>query len=464
MIFSSFTFLCYFLPVVLLGYCVLPGIHLRNLFLLASSLIFYGWNDFKYLIYLFAIIGVTYFFALLIAHKETRHKKLFLGSGIFFILSGLFYFKYANFTLSNFAALFHANWSVPDVVMPIGISFYTFQAISYLVDVYRGGAVQKNFLKLALYISLFPQLVAGPIVRYATIKDQLSKRAYSLEDIYMGFRRFLVGLGKKIIIADTLGLSVDRIFNTSLETLSVGIAWSGILFYTLQIYFDFSGYSDMAIGLGKMFGFTFPENFNYPYVSKSISEFWRRWHMSLSSWFKEYVYIPLGGNRKGIIKTCFNLIIVFLLTGIWHGANWTFILWGIWFGIFIVLEKIVCSYFNTKHYFYSLFSWLYTMLIVVFGWVLFRSDSLSKALNYFKALFGQMNFQQELGISYYIRPGGWLIAGCAFLIALGTNRHFLFTSKPFIRFLNDVTLWGILLFCIILLTSNSYSPFIYFNF
>ena len=465
MIFSSFTFLCYFLPAVLLGYYILPNSHWHNLFLLIASFIFYGWNDYGYLIYLFAVIFLTYLFALLIANKSTKQKKLFLGIGIFFILSGLFYFKYAGFTLSGLATLFHLNWNIPAVIMPIGISFYTFQAISYLIDVYRGETVQKNVFKLALYISLFPQLVAGPIVRYAPIKDQLSNRSHSLESIYLGFRRFLIGLGKKIIIADTLGLSVDRIFNTPIETLSPGIAWAGILFYTLQIYFDFSGYSDMAIGLGKMFGFTFPENFNYPYISKSISEFWRRWHMSLSSWFKEYVYIPLGGNRNGIIRTCFNLMFVFLLTGIWHGANWTFILWGIWFGIFIVLEKIVAFHFSAKtHYFYSIFSWLYTMLIIVFGWILFRSNSLSVALNYFKALFGQITFQQELGISYYIRPGGWILAGCAFLIALGVNRYFLFTSKPFIRFINDIALCFILLFCVILLTSNSYSPFIYFNF
>ena len=291
MVFSSFTFLCYFLPAVLLGYYILPNSHWHNLFLLIASFIFYGWNDYGYLIYLFAVIFLTYLFALLIANKSTKQKKLFLGIGIFFILSGLFYFKYAGFTLSGLATLFHLNWNIPAVIMPIGISFYTFQAISYLIDVYRGEIVQKNVVKLALYISLFPQLVAGPIVRYAPIKDQLSNRSHSLESIYFGFRRFLIGLGKKIIIADTLGLSVDRIFNTPVETLSTGIIWAGILFYTLQIYFDFSGYSDMAIGLGKMFGFTFPENFNYPYISKSISEFWRRWHMSLSSWFKEYIFL-----------------------------------------------------------------------------------------------------------------------------------------------------------------------------
>ena len=469
MIFSSFTFLFFFLPIVLIVYSLLPFIRLRNLFLLVASLIFYAWSDFHYLNWLFQTIVITYICALCIKSELFKNKKIFLFLGILCILMGLFYFKYFEFTVSILDQILHRQKSVFNIVLPVGISFYTFQAISYLVDVYRGGSVQKNFFDLALYISMFPQLVAGPIVKYSSVQDQLQKREYSLEQLYLGFRRFLMGLAKKIIIADTLGMSVDKIFETPLATLSVGIAWIGIIFYTLQIYFDFSGYSDMAIGLGKMFGFEFPENFNYPYISRSVSEFWRRWHISLSSWFKEYVYIPLGGNRQNLRKTCRNLLIVFLLTGIWHGANWTFILWGLWWAFFIVLEKCLKTYLpqhikEKKNLFLLLFLHFYTLLVALFGWVLFRSSSLKQAFTYLKALFGRISFRQEFGASYYVRTGGWIVFGIGLLLALGAGKKMILPKSRLIRFLTDISLWVLLFCCLSFLTVTGYNPFIYFNF
>ena len=465
MVFSSFTFLCYFLPLTLLGYYIIPNLKLRNLFLLIASVIFYAANDYKCLFYLFNIIFATYICALFISKETSGLRKVFLLGGLVFIFGLLFYFKYTTFTLVTIGELLQKNWIVSQIVMPIGISFYTFQAASYLIDVYRGGAVQKNFFNLALYISMFPQLVAGPIVRYDSIKNELTNRTHSIENIYLGFQRFLVGLGKKIIIADVLGLSVDRIFTTPVENLSVQIVWVGIIFYSLQIYFDFSAYSDMAIGLGKMLGFKFPENFNYPYIAKSISEFWRRWHISLSSWFKEYVYIPLGGNKKGLKRTCFNLMIVFLLTGIWHGANWTFILWGVWYGIFIVIEKCVFQYFHVKmNIFYSILARLYTLFVVIIGWVLFKSDSIEHAYRYIKALFGCIPFQQKFGIDYYVRPGCWMIAILAIVLSLGITRFIPLLKNRKINLVYDLFLFATLFLCILLLTANSYSPFIYFNF
>ena len=465
MIFSSFIFLCYFLPTVFFIYFAIPGTKIRNLFLLIASLIFYAWSDCVYLVYLLGVILLTYLASVFMKKKIAPRLSFFLG--IFVILGGLFYFKYSCFTFSFIKQIAHADWSIPDIIMPIGISFYSFQAISYLIDVYRGGAFQKNILNLALYISMFPQLVAGPIVRYNTVATQLRKRSHTVDKLYTGFRRFLIGLGKKVIIADILGASVDRIFSTPVDSLSVPIVWTGMVFYALQIYFDFSGYSDMAIGLGRLFGFDFPENFNYPYISRSISEFWRRWHISLSSWFKEYIYIPLGGNRKGLKRTCFNLMLVFLLTGIWHGANWTFILWGIWYGVFIILEKCLRVYRPQSQLsspVLCVLSHAYTLMVVLLGWVLFRSDSIGNAYQYIKALFGLVSFKPAFGIAYYVRPGGWCMAAIAALGAIGCGRFLDTSSHKLVRAFSDIFLYLVFISCLIFLTANNFSPFIYFNF
>jgi len=314
MLFSSLTFLFCFLPAAVVGYYICPR-KLRNFFLLLASIFFYAWGEPRYLPVIFATITISYFGAL--AVERFKYKKILLTLFILLDLSLLFYFKYTNFFLENLNMIFHQKWSLK-VVLPLGISFYTFQALSYLVDVYRGQVkAQKNYLKIALYICLFPQLIAGPIVKYHDVADQIDNREETIDKVYYGIRRFIIGLAKKVLIANVVGKIADQIFALPINEFDAPIAWLGAISYTLQIYYDFSGYSDMAIGLGSIFGFKFLENFNYPYISQSITEFWRRWHMSLSTWFKDYVYIPLGGNRKGRIRTGINLIIVFFLTGFW---------------------------------------------------------------------------------------------------------------------------------------------------
>ena len=340
MLFSSMTFIYMFLPIVLLLYLVTKK-ELHNPILLVASIIFYAWGEPKYLAIMLLTIIINYYGAISI-DKFKKHKKLCLVMTIIANLSFLVYFKYFNFLIENCNGLFHSNISALNIIMPIGISFYTFQALSYVVDVYRGEVkAQKDFYKLALYICLFPQLVAGPIVKYHDVADQIDSREVNFEKVDLGVKRFIIGLSKKVLIANTMGAIADKIFTQAPDTFSHSIAWLGAVAYTFQIYFDFSGYSDMAIGLGLIFGFKFLENFNYPYISKSITEFWRRWHISLSTWFKQYVYISLGGNRQGKVKTIRNLGIVFLLTGIWHGAAWNFVVWGIWNGFFIILEKLL---------------------------------------------------------------------------------------------------------------------------
>lgn len=320
---------------------------------------------------------------------------------------------------------------------------------------------------------MFPQLVAGPIIRYESIENKLTQRTHTLTDIYSGCQRFLMGLSKKIIIADSLAFSVDKIFNTPLHNLSVFILWVGILFYALQIYFDFSGYSDMAIGLGRIFGFKFLENFNYPYLSKSVTEFWRKWHISLSSWFKEYVYIPLGRNRNGLQKTLRNILIVFFLTGLWHGAEYTFILWGLWHAFFIMLEKIILSlksFFNISLNFtksiYKIPLYIYTAFIVLIGWVFFRAPNLNYAFLYLKGLFNQINFKPEFGPGYYFSSGSWIICAIGIFLAIGIGKKLIMATSHY-KYFNicfDLFLLCSFFLSIVFLTSTSYSPFIYFRF
>ena len=332
------TFIFIFLPVVLAAYYLLRPAY-RNTVLLMASLFFYAWGEPRYLLIMLFTITINYCGAMLIDTYRSR-AKLILCLSILANLGILVYFKYTNFIFENINALFRGNLEFIHVIMPIGISFYTFQAMSYLVDVYRKDcSVQKNFYDLMLYIVLFPQMIAGPIVKYHDVEQQIKSRETTLEDFSAGLRRFIVGLAKKVLIANSMGAVVERIFTSDTATFSTPIAWLGAVAYTFQLYYDFSGYSDMAIGLGRMFGFRFLENFNYPYISSSITEFWRRWHISLSTWFKEYLYIPLGGNRCGNVRTYFNLFVVFVATGVWHGASWNFVLWGLWHGFFIILER-----------------------------------------------------------------------------------------------------------------------------
>lgn len=392
MVFSSTVFLFFFLPLLLLFYLVV-GKWARNLLLLGASLFFYAWGENIYVLLLLLSISMNYLFGVWMDHSRRNGKtgKLAFLTAITANLFLLGFFKYSSFLVENLNALFVAialpTVHPPSTHLPIGISFFTFQALSYIIDLHRGHfGVEKNPLNLALYISLFPELIAGPIVRYHDIAAQIIQRTVSFDYFVRGVQRFILGLGKKVLIANVLGRTADYLFSLPPDSIPIGLAWLGAITYTLQIYFDFSGYSDMAIGLAMMFGFKLKENFNYPYISQSIREFWRRWHISLSTWFRDYLYIPLGGNRNGLFRTNLNLLIVFLCCGLWHGANWTFIIWGLFHGIFLALERFnpYARFFNNLP---RLLRHAYTMVLVTIGWVVFRSESFSYAIAYVQAMF-----------------------------------------------------------------------------
>ena len=390
MIFSSIFFLYLFLPVTLVAY-YLAGTKLRNFILLIASLIFYAWGEMGYVFLMLFSITISWMFGLLIENSKETPKscKVWLTVGIIVNLLPLAFFKYGNFVVDslNFltSKLSLGTIETGQIHLPIGISFFTFQAISYIVDVYRNTtAVQRRFVNLALYISLFPQLIAGPIVRYHDVARQIVNRSVSLNDFQYGIQRFVIGLGKKVLIANNVGVVADHIFSLPAANLPAGLLWLGMLTYSLQIYYDFSAYSDMAIGLGRMFGFHFLENFNFPYSAKSIKEFWRRWHISLSSWFRDYLYFPLGGNRQGGGRTCVNLLIIFFLCGLWHGASWTFVIWGLYHGLFLVLERGPFGKFIDS--LPGVIRHLYVVLIVMVGWVFFRAETLEQAITYITSL------------------------------------------------------------------------------
>ncbi len=469
MLFSSMTFVFLFLPIVLLLYLVSKK-ELHNFILLCASIIFYAWSAPRYLAIIFLIILVNYFGALII-DKNQQKKKLYLIITISVNLCFLIYFKYFNFLIDNINSIFHQSIHPLNIVLPLGISFYTFQALSYLIDVYRGECKsQKDIYKLALYICLFPQLIAGPIVKYHDISEQIDSREVNFDKVNLGVKRFIIGLSKKMLIANTLGAVADKIFIQDPHNFSRLTAWIGSIAYTLQIYFDFSGYSDMAIGLGLIFGFKFMENFNYPYISKSLTEFWRRWHISLSTWFKQYIYIPLGGNKKGKINTIKNLAIVFLLTGIWHGANWTFIVWGIWNGFFIIIEKILnIKEFDSKPHslLINILRHFYCIFIFVLGWVIFRADNLNYAINYLKNMFGLLpvnkdNFLYEM--SYYADKIEIITFIAAIICAVPLFKNITDVKNKFLKILINV--WLLILFFLssVTIASTTYNPFIYFQF
>ena len=402
MVFSSVIFLFLFLPVTVAFYLI-SGPKYRNYLLLSASLIFYAWGEQAYVLLMLASVGINHVGGILIARfHPQRPARLILAGVVMLNICILAAFKYANFLIDNLNVLFDAI-SIPPLILnkihlPIGISFFTFQAMSYVIDVYRNPfLVQKKVSRLALYISLFPQLIAGPIVRYQDIAGQMEDRRMTLQDFSRGFERFVWGLGKKVLIANPLANRADEIFAIASGDLTTGLAWYGIGCYSLQIFFDFSGYSDMAIGLGRMFGFRFLENFQYPYISQSIQEFWRRWHISLSTWFRDYLYIPLGGNRKGPYRTYANLMFVFFLCGLWHGASWTFVIWGIFHGFFLVLERSGFGRFITG--LWRPFRHGYAMLVVTVGWVFFRAETLKSALRYLEAMAG---FAKGDGVIQYL--------------------------------------------------------------
>ena len=422
------------------------------------------------LIMISSIVG-NYLFALLInqldVKQKKKSKKVAFIFAIAFNLGLLIYFKYTNFLVGIIESIAKANFGLREVVLPIGISFFTFQAMSYVIDVYLNKIeCQKNPLLLALYISLFPQLIAGPIVKYSDIENQLKFRTESVDKFLQGIKRFIYGLAKKVLISNIVGGVAEKIFAFDVSMLSSFDAWAGIICYTIQIYFDFSGYSDMAIGLGKMFGFEFNENFNYPYTSLSVQEFWRRWHISLSSWFKEYVYIPLGGNRKGKVRTYLNLFIVFLLTGIWHGANYTFLLWGIFYGVFLVIERLFLGDLLKKNKFKPL-NWLYTMLVVVLLWVFFRAENVGYAFAFIGKMFSFSRGGIELAQIFGMMEIFALLFGIIFcgFAQRSLGKFYEKIKEKSWMFWADFGFQMILFVtCIMFLVNSSFNPFIYFQF
>ena len=482
MVFSSIIFLFLFLPITLLTYFPV-GKRFRNIFLLVASLFFYAWGETFYILIMLASIMANYLFGLLIAESRSHSRaKLFTCIAVAANLSLLVIFKYSNFLIENFNKLFAFFLSAPikvdPVHLPIGISFFTFQAMTYVIDIYRKEAlVQKNPINIGLYISMFPQLIAGPIVRYNSVARQIVSRTTSLDGFARGVERFIFGLGKKVLIANPVAVAADKIFAIPSEHLTFSLAWLGGICYTLQIYFDFSGYSDMAIGLGRMFGFTFPENFNYPYISKSIREFWRRWHITLSTWFRDYLYIPLGGNQRGTLRTYANLILVFFLCGLWHGASWNFVIWGLLHGLFLILERIGLK--KIINQIWSPFQIMYTLLVVIICWVFFRAETLTEALSFIFAMFGFATGDgiiQHLGL--YV--DNELIAAIAAGIIFSTP-IFPFIQKvwqhkteanalPFngsalvSAVTNLLVLVLVFLLSVMSLAAGAYNPFIYFRF
>ncbi len=468
MLFSSLVFIFVFLPLVVIFYYICPK-KFRNLILLISSVIFYAWGEPVYVLIMLGTILINYTGAIILDNiKFLPYKRAVLGLTVAVDLSLLFYFKYFNFFAENINRYLHGNIDFIHVVMPIGISFYTFQAISYVVDVFRGEVkAQKNIEKLALFITFFPQLIAGPIVKYLDICEQIENRKETFQDFILGLKRFIIGLSKKVIIANTLAEIADSVFVSGMNDCAMLVAWLGIIAYTLQIYFDFSGYSDMAIGLGRMFGFKILENFNFPYISKTITEFWRRWHISLSTWFKLYLYIPLGGNRKGIARTCLNLFVVFLITGFWHGAAWVFILWGLWHGLFIIFEKITGIAKKDFTTLQKIFAHVYTAFVVIIGWVFFRSESLNIALRYIASMFDFSTFVLSVGqLGEYLDNYKIIMLLAGIIGSTGVAKNIIeFGEVSSIRkaFVN-IYLLAIFFWCWCCLAASTYNPFIYFRF
>lgn len=466
MVFSSTIFLCVYLPLVLLGYYICPKKG-RNLFLLIVSLVFYAWGEPKYVFLMIFSILVNYIFGRLMDKNRGRQKrmKLMLVLSVVIDLGLLSVFKYTDFIITNVNAIFGSSFDLLNIALPIGISFYTFQAMSYTIDVYRDDVrVQKNLIDFGMYITMFPQLIAGPIVRYADVQDQLAERSVTTADFSEGVMRFVVGLGKKVLLANQMGAVWSEIYALGGDV-SALMAWTGAIAYTFQIYFDFSGYSDMAIGLGRMFGFKFPENFRYPYQSVSITDFWRRWHITLSTWFKEYLYIPLGGNRCGLARQALNLLIVWSLTGFWHGEGWNFVMWGLYYFVILFIEKLFLLKALDK--LPKLFRHVYALLLIVIGWVIFASDDVSVLLPYLGSMFGANGAVGGMDVYTLFTKAVLLIICCVastelpkrlFLSATGAmNEKAAFTIK-------SVMTIALLALSMILLIGDSYNPFLYFRF
>ncbi len=475
MLFTSAVFLFIFLPLVLVTYFLLPPKY-RNLCLLISSIIFYAWGE-KKLVVIMMITTVVDFYGAILIEKGKRKAGLLIT--VLFNLGLLFYFKYLNFTFDNIVSLLHemgleTGSSIPKIIMPLGISFLTFHSLSYVVDVYRGEIkANKSLVQFGTYIFLFPHLIAGPIVRYVTIHKELQYRDIGSDKFSEGIKRFIIGLAKKMIIANNCAYAADYILALPKDNLSTSLVWLAMIAYSLQIFYDFSGYSDMAIGLGKMFGFDFKENFNYPYISSSIREFWRRWHISLSTWFKDYLYIPIGGSRVSLPKIYLNLFIVFMVTGFWHGASWNFMIWGMFHGFFIVIEKVGLQKLLDR--IWVPVAHFYTLMIVLIGWVFFRADTLEMGLFYLGKMFSYsycatddavltLIFSKEtivamvIGISFSLPIYGWL--KMKILLLSQKNSKIEIYANIGYAFI----LLSLFVIACMKIAVNSYNPFIYFRF
>ena len=468
MLFSSIVFLFSFLPAVMILYYLLP-VRFRNVILLLASLVFYAWGEPVYLFLMLLSILFNYFSGLDIARnlQDKRAAKRSLVFNLIINLAVLGFFKYEGFVLDTLNGILPVHISYHALPLPIGISFYTFQILSYIIDVYRGNVkVQTNLPNFALYVTMFPQLIAGPIVQYADVDEQLASREISRTKFGEGSMYFIRGLAKKVLLANTSGMIFTEVSGLAKGNIAVMTAWLGAFAYMFQIYFDFSGYSDMAIGLGKMFGFEFNMNFNYPYVSKSITEFWRRWHISLSSWFRDYVYIPLGGNRVSKIKHIRNLLIVWFLTGLWHGAAWNFVAWGLYYGVILIIEKYLLSPVLDR--LPDVVRHIYSIVLVVIGWVLFFSSSFGQAADYIRVMFGAGAHGFADRESMYLLTSNlilWLILifGSTPLVHF-RYEHMLRTKKWNTTIINSVVYVALFIVCIAYLVTETYNPFLYFRF
>lgn len=475
MTFSSLVFLCIFLPIIFCLHSLIKNIKVRNAMLIVASLIFYAFGE---PVYVFLMIGSAIFNYLSALMMGRAHKKVVLTVSVIINIGILAIFKYTGFIVNTLNSAIGLRIPVPQIALPIGISFFTFQALSYVIDVYRSEVeIQHNFFKVLLYISFFPQLIAGPIVKYRDISEEIDNRIVRAEEVAPGLRRFICGLGKKVLIANAMAVAADAVFSQDPNGLNILSAWIGALAYLMQIYFDFSGYSDMAIGMGRMFGFHFKENFKYPYAAHNVKEFWRRWHISLSSWFKDYVYIPLGGNRKGKARTVINKVIVFFLTGLWHGANWTFVIWGLFHGLFSLLEEVIPVIKRLPR----IISHIYLMLVVTVGFVIFRADTILQGFGVIGKMFTGFTFTRD-NMSFAIRQLtpyfifmmliAIIICGPIQKFVIGERNRYTKVAetetidKKYVR--TEAILYILttlmLIWCIIRLSSGSYNPFIYFRF
>ena len=467
MVFSSLTFLFVFLPVILIVYYLSPK-KIRNTILFIGSLIFYAWGEPVYILIMLFSTAFDYANGILIKkYKETKQLKksrMVLITSIVVNLGILCFFKYSNFFIENIRNIFNLDIQLLNIVLPIGISFYTFQTMSYTIDVYLGKVeAQKNIIDFGTYVTFFPQLVAGPIIKYRDVNIQLKNRKETIDDFSYGINRLSRGLFKKVILANNIGILWNQIIGQPISEIPVLTAWFGAICFSFQIYFDFSGYSDMAIGLGRMFGFHFPENFDHPYTSKSITEFWRRWHISLGTWFKEYVYIPLGGSKKGRKRLVINLLIVWTLTGLWHGASWNFVIWGVYFGVLLIIEKLILEKYLEK--LPSIFRHIYTMFFVVISWIIFAFDDMTNVCTYLKAMFGMNNtvlLNSEL--LYMISTHALLIIICILASTTFMKKININKDKNWYVIIRNLACMAMFFISVCFLIGSTYNPFLYFRF